>query len=172
MAPAHLPPATARRFAASARFPKHERQVVMRAHILFAIPILAIFVSGCGGAVSSGLSAPDDTISAPLRLALGADALAAGASSTGTITLSEPAPDDGVAVALASSDDSSVVVPLTISVAPGEHTATFVFTNSYEGRPQLVRITANSEDAKAEAFLYVPRMPPEPPVCKTHACTR
>jgi type 1 fimbria pilin len=144
----------------------------MRAHILFAIPIFAILSSGCGGGDASGLSAPGEAVQAPLRLVLAADALAVGTSSTGTITLSEPARDDGVAIALASSDDSSVAVPLTITVAPGEHTATFVFTNSYEGRPRLVWITANSEDAKAEASLYVPRMPPEPPACKTHACTR
>jgi hypothetical protein len=153
------------------RFPKHERQVVMRAHILFAIPFFAVLSSACGGA-DSALRGPDETVQAPLRVALGADALAAGESSTGTITLSKPAPDDGVAVALASSDDSSVVMPLTITIAPGEEAATFVLTNSYDGQIKLVRITASSEDATAEGFLYVPRMPPEPPVCRTHACTR
>jgi hypothetical protein len=141
----------------------------MRALILFAIPVVAILSSDCGGA-DSALS--PEVVQAPLKLALGTDALAAGASSTGTISLREPAPDDGVVILLASSDDSSVKVPLTIAVGPGDDTAKFVFTNTYAGPPELVRITASSEDARAEESLYVPRLPPEPPVCKTHACTK
>jgi hypothetical protein len=140
----------------------------MRPYILFAIPVFAILTSGCGGADPPS----DEMVQAPLMLALGTDALAAGASSTGIITLSEAAPDDGVVILLASSNDSFVAVPLTVNVAPGEATARFVLTGGHEGPPELVRITASSEDARAEEFLYVPRLPPEPPVCKTHACTK
>ena len=143
----------------------------MRFHILFAIPVFVILSSGCGG-TDSALGRPGKTVDAPLKVALGTDALAAGQSSTGTVTLGAPAPDDGVVVLLASSDDSSVAMPSTVTIAPGEGTATFVLTNGYDGQPKLVRITASSEDARAEGFLYVPRMPPEPPVCRNHACTK
>jgi hypothetical protein len=151
----------------------YERQVVMRAHILFAIPVLAMIHAGCGGADSaSASSGSNDPVERPLRLTLGAEVLGAGESSTGMISLSRPAPDDGVVVELWSSDLSALIMPNTLAIAAGDDTATFAVTNSYDGEPKEVKIAATYEGARSDVSLFVPAQPVEPPVCRTHFCTK
>jgi hypothetical protein len=140
----------------------------MRAHFL-VFPVLAFFNSGCGAAEPSSPPVPGDSVASPLTLTLGAEALGVGKSSTGAITLLSPAPADGAVVALLSSD-SSLAMPLTITIPEGSYAATFTFTNSYGGERKSVTITANYQDAWAEGSLFVPSLPPEPPPCKGHAC--
>jgi len=141
----------------------------MRSPILLFIPVLAILISGCGAADPAALPAPGDSVASPLRLALGAEALGVGKSSTGTITLGMPAPDDGAEVVLSSSD-GSLAMPLTITIPAGEYAATFTFTNSYGGKRKSVTIMANYQGAWATSALFVPSLPPEPSGCKRFAC--
>jgi hypothetical protein len=140
----------------------------MRGHILFSVPVLAMVLWGCGGADPS--TSPDPGGQRPLQLLLEAEVLAVGESSTGTVNLSHPAPDEGAEIALSANDDA-LALPATITIASGDVTGTFVVTNSYGGDPKPVMIAAAYDSASAERELYIPCLPPEP-VCKNHSCTK
>ena len=65
----------------------------------------------------------------------------AGASTTGTISLRNPAPPGGATIQLASADPLRLTVPGVVSIAAGQQTATFDVTGVREG---LVRMTATA----------------------------
>lgn len=142
----------------------------MRAHILFAIPVLAILHLGCGAADPSAPPGPGHPVEPPLSLDLGADALGAGESSTGTINLSSPAPADGAVITLWSSDDTALDLPPSITVPAGDNAATFELTNNYAGQRKSVQIVVTYEGASAEGSLFIPSLLFEPSPCKGHVC--
>ena len=142
----------------------------MRVLTLVAFPLLSLIQPGCGATDSATPPAPRDPVEIPLSVAVAAEALSAGESSTGTVRLNRAAPDDGAEIALWSSDISALLMPPTVSIPAGTSMATFVLTNSYGGKTKLVQIRANYGDDWAETSLFIPRLPPDEPPCKGHAC--
>ena len=66
-----------------------------------------------------------------------------GQSSTGTITLSGPAPSGGVVVDLGSADDTVASVPATVTLAPGATSGSFTITTSSVTSSTPVDLTAS-----------------------------
>ena len=95
-----------------------------------------------------------------------ASALGAGASSTATVSINTAAPAGGAIVTLASSDPSAIPVPVSLTIAPGQKTASFTITNHYSGRPEQVTISASYNGLAASGALYVP----QEPTCRPHTC--
>ena len=75
-----------------------------------------------------------------------------GNSSTGTVILSAPAPAGGIAVAL-SSNNSSAVVPASVTVSGGSSTATFTVTTKTVTSSTAATITANYSGLNRTAIL-------------------
>jgi len=96
----------------------------------------------------------------------GSDYLDAGASATASVSLHAAAPAGGAVVALVSSDASAIPVPASVTIAPGQKTATFAITNYYSGLAEHVTITAGYGSATASNGLWVP----EEPGCRPHKC--
>ena len=82
--------------------------------------------------------APPPTLS---TLSLSSNAVPGGASVTGRVTLSGPAPSGGVVVTLSSSGPAAVV-PATVTVPAGQSSVAFTVTTSVVTASQTVTITA------------------------------
>ncbi len=91
-------------------------------------------------------------------ISLGAASVTGGASLTGTITLTAPAPSGGVLVNLSSSDPS-VQVPATVTVPAGQTTVTFSITTSTVTSSLSVTITAQLPTNLAMGTLTVNATP-------------
>ncbi len=81
--------------------------------------------------------------------------LLGGTSSTGTVTLSGPAPTGGAVVALTSSNTAAAQVPASVTVAAGATTATFTATTSSVSLDTAVTITALYSSVSRTASLTV-----------------
>ncbi len=79
-------------------------------------------------------------------LSLTPSGIGAGNTSTGQVTMSNPAPSGGVLVSLASSDTAVATVPSTVTVPAGATTATFSVTTA----PVELSSTANIEATYGE----------------------
>ncbi len=71
---------------------------------------------------------------------------------TGTVTINAPAGSNGVLVALQSSNPSAVTVPSTITIAPGQTSATFSMTTGAVSADTQVTITATSSNTLQATF--------------------
>ena len=78
-----------------------------------------------------------------------------GASATGTVTLSGPAPFGGVIVALRSTNALVAQVPFNITVPQGSTAATFTITTSNVASSQSVTITATAGSISETEILTV-----------------
>lgn len=79
-----------------------------------------------------------------------------GNSSTGTVTLDQPAPPDtDVVVTLQSSNSNVVQVPTTVVVLRGQRTATFTATTSRVSRGVTVEVFARIGTQQVSGFLTV-----------------
>ena len=80
-------------------------------------------------------------------------------TATGTITLSQPAPTDGLVVYLSSSNTGEATIPSTVTIAAGQTSGTFTITGVQDGTvdgTQSVTITATAPDyASGTASLSV-----------------
>ena len=83
-------------------------------------------------------------------------------SSTGTVTLTGPAPSGGAQVALSSSNSGAAQVPSSVTVAAGATSATFTVTTSAVTAPTTVAISASYAGATKTASLTVNAVPPPP----------
>jgi len=84
-----------------------------------------------------------------------------GASSTGTATLSAPAPTGGAVVSLSSNNTAAARVPASVTVAAGATSATFTVSTSAVSTTTTVTITAAYAGATRTAALTVnPAAPP------------
>jgi hypothetical protein len=86
-----------------------------------------------------------------------------GNSSTGTVTLSGPAPAGGAIVALSSSNTAAAKVPPDVTVAAGATTATFAVSTSAVAASTTVTVSAAYSGATRSASLTVMPAPPPPP---------
>ena len=81
-----------------------------------------------------------------------------GESATGTVTFNRPAPDDGLAVALSSTNADVIAVPATMTVEPGQSHAGFDLETNPVAAPTEVIISAALDDV--EQTFTVTVMPP------------
>jgi hypothetical protein len=96
-------------------------------------------------------------------LSVSPSSVVGGNASTGTVTLSGPAPAGGAAVGLAS-NSSTATVPATVSVPGGAQSATFGITTSTVTTSTTVTITGSFAGTSRSATLTVtPSAPPPTP---------
>jgi hypothetical protein len=85
-----------------------------------------------------------------------------GNSSTGTVTLSGPAPAGGAQVALSSSHTSMARVPSSVTIAAGATSASFTISTRTVTASTAVTISASFSGAGKSASLTVTPAPPPP----------
>jgi hypothetical protein len=102
---------------------------------------------------------PPPTLSS---LSLNPTSVVGGNSSTGTVTLSGPAPTGGAQVAL-SSNNGAASVPSSVTVPGGATTATFPVNTTTVATSTPVTISATYSGATRTASLTVTPAPPPPP---------
>jgi hypothetical protein len=88
-------------------------------------------------------------------LALNPTAVVGPNPSTGTVTISSPAPLGGLNVSLVSSNPSVAAVPSSVTVAEGSTTATFTVTTTVVTTQTVATITASLNSSTATADLTV-----------------
>jgi hypothetical protein len=99
-----------------------------------------------------------------ISLSLNPSSVVGGAqSSTGTVTLSGPAPAGSAQVALSSSNSTLAGVPSSVTVAAGATSASFTVSTSAVAASATVSITAAYSGATKTASLTVTPAPPPPP---------
>jgi hypothetical protein len=87
-----------------------------------------------------------------------------GASATGLVTLSQPAPAGGAVVDLESNDPALVDVPDSVTVAAGQTTATFAVDTSPVTALASIGIVATFNGLiKTDALILLASAPPPPP---------
>jgi hypothetical protein len=96
-------------------------------------------------------------------LSLNPTSVTGGNSSTGTVTLSGPAPTGGAQVALSSSNTTAARVPASVTVAAGATSASFTVSTSAVAASTTVTISAAYGGATRSASLTVTPAPPPPP---------
>jgi hypothetical protein len=108
--------------------------------------------------------APSSTASISLSaLTLNPTSVAGGNSSTGTVTLSGPAPAGGALVTLSSNNTTVARVPASVIVAAGATSATFTVATSAVSVSTTVTISGSYAGAVRSASLAVnPASPPAP----------
>lgn len=110
---------------------------------------------GVGGGTGSILAIGTEVNTVPVSgLTVNPDTVTGGDTSTGTVTLSSPAPSGGDIVALVSGD-LSVIVPPFVAVPGGATTADFNILTKPVSTNTAVIITATSGGANATATLTV-----------------
>lgn len=111
-----------------------------------------------GGSQAFGLVVVGLTPASAVRvssLSLDPTQVVGGESSTGTVTLSGPAPTGGASVALSSSNPSVASVPATVTVPAGATQASFTVATSVVASTTDVRIEASLGGGTASADLRV-----------------
>ncbi|HEY4818061.1 MAG TPA: hypothetical protein VIH67_11570 [Candidatus Acidoferrum sp.] len=106
----------------------------------------------------SSASAPAPTSLA--SVSLNPASVTGGNSSTGTVTLSGPAPSGGAPVILSSSNTTAARVPSSVMVAPGATSATFAVSTSAVASSTTVVISGTYSGATKTASLTVTPAPP------------
>jgi hypothetical protein len=95
-------------------------------------------------------------------ISLNPTSVTSGNPSTGTVTLSGPAPTGGAQVALSSSNTAVATVPSSVTVAAGATTASFTVNTSAVAASTTVAISASYAGATASASLTVTPAPTAP----------
>lgn len=80
-----------------------------------------------------------------------------GNPSTGTVTLSGPAPTGGFVVSVSSSNTNRATVPASVTVSQGALSANFPVTTFRQGRTRTVTITATANGVTKTAVLTLTR---------------
>lgn len=94
------------------------------------------------------------SIPSPSGLTLNPTTVIGGSASTGTVTLSQPAPSGGAIINL-TTDDVSASVPSTVTVAAGASSATFTVSTVGINASTNVTITASAAGGSASAILTI-----------------
>ncbi len=118
-----------------------------------------LWSNGQGGAqvwtIAAGGAYTSKTYPAPSALALSPTSITNGGTSTGTVTLSSPAPAGGAAVSLTSSNTAAATVPASVTVTAGQTSATFTVTGKSVSSTTAVTITASYSGVSQTASLSV-----------------
>jgi len=105
-------------------------------------------------------SPPPPTLSS---LSLNPSSVTGGNSSTGTVTLSGPAPSGGTQVTLSSSNTTAARVPSSVTVAAGASSTTFTVSTSAVAVSTTVTVSATYSGVTKSALLTVTPVPPPLP---------
>lgn len=108
------------------------------------------------------------TITAPklLTLTLNPTSVEGGQSSTGTVTISDPAPSGGLTVALASSN-AAATTPASVTIPAGATSADFTVATSVVTAETMAIITGTLNGDSASATLTIRYIPPTPKLTLT-----
>jgi len=118
---------------------------------LFALSLFSYACGGYGGPPPPGSA----TLSS---IALNPMSVTGGSPSTGTVTLSGPAPSGGAALSLSSDNTAAATVPASVTVAYGATSATFTVSTSTVTASTPVTITASySGGTKAASLTVAPQ---------------
>ncbi len=93
-------------------------------------------------------------------LSLNPSSVVGGQSSTGTVTLTAPAPSGGFVVNLSSSNSTVASVPSSVTVPAGQTSATFTVNTQAVASATTVTITASAGGVSRQATLTVNPAPP------------
>jgi len=96
-------------------------------------------------------------------LSVSPSSVTGGSSSTGTVTLSGPAPSGGVTVTLGS-NNAAAQTPASMTIGSGVTSQTFTVTTSVVGASTAATISATYSGVTKTANLTVNPVPPPPPV--------
>jgi len=108
-------------------------------------------------------SAPSPTLSLSSMTLNPASVTGGAQSSTGTVTLSGPAPAGGAQVTLSSSNTAAARVPSGVTVSAGATSATFTVSTSAVATSTAVTISASYAGmAKTASLTVTPASPPSP----------
>lgn len=91
----------------------------------------------------------------PTSLGFSPTTIGSNGSSTGTVTLSSPAPADGATVSLTANPAGIVTVPSIVTVQPGSQQATFLATTGAVCASATVTVTATAGGGSASSTLAV-----------------
>ena len=116
------------------------------------VSVTASYLGGSRTAILT-VTAPPVTIT-PLSLTLSPDTVGGGAPSTGTVTLTGPAPAGGLSVALTSSSGAATV-PTSVAVPAGAVSASFPIASASVTVQTVVTLTAALNGATQTATLTV-----------------
>lgn len=113
-----------------------------------------VSITAASGGVSRSASL---TVQAPALSALAVSPVSVrgGTASTGTVTLTGPAPTGGMAVTLASSNTNAATAPASVTVAAGAKTATFTIATKPVKVTTLVTISASHGGVSKSTNLTV-----------------
>src|SRR5258708_37587673 len=105
---------------------------------------------------------PDPPTISLSSLSLNPTSITGGNSSTGTVTLSGPAPAGGGQVALSSSNAAAASVPSSVTVAAGATSAIFTVSATAVASQTAVTISATYSGVTKSTSLTVKTAPPPP----------
>src|SRR5205814_4220994 len=139
----------------------HSQLSTLSLHDALPISFVAVSLNDPNPAVLLFELSPTSSPSVTLAtLSLNPTTVTGGDSSTGTVTLSGPAPSGGAQVALSSSDPSVATVPSSVTVAAGATSATFTVSTSTVSASTTVIISATYAGVTKTASLIVNPAPP------------
>ncbi len=122
----------------------------------FTVNTVGAGVASVAASTSGGASSATLVIQPPAvkTMSLKPSVVFGGSPSTATLTLSQPAPADGVTVSLSSSN-SAATVPATIQVAGGKTTAVFIVNTVRVPNTTTVSIKASTSGGASSAVLTI-----------------
>jgi hypothetical protein len=130
-------------------------------YMISASKFVAISLNDPNPAILEFELAPSSSATLSLSsLTLNPTSVVGGNSSTGTVTLSGPAPAGGTQVALSSSNTTAARVPASVTVAAGATSATFTVGTSVVSASTAVTISAAYGGVSRSASLTVQPVPP------------
>ncbi len=125
------------------------------------VTVTAAYLGGSQSAILTVTAAP--AVITPLSLTLAPDTVGGGAPSTGTVTLTGPAPAGGLSVALSSSSGAATV-PTSVAVPAGKVSATFPIATATVTTQVVATLTASLNGGTQTAMLTVQAPELEPVV--------
>jgi hypothetical protein len=112
-------------------------------------------INGVGGTGTLSVTPTDAGGPTPADVTVLPGSLTGGTPATGIVTLNQPAPPGGTAVALSSTHPAIASVPASVTVAAGSRTASFTITTSAPSTEVDVGIAARSGGSSWNRPFYV-----------------
>ena len=116
---------------------------------------VAITASSSGVTRTATLTVAPPSLPKPSSLTLNPSTVTGGSSSTGTVTLSGPAPPGGAVIALTSSGTSAATVPPSVTVAAGTSSAHFTVATKTASSTTSATISASYNGSSKSATLSI-----------------
>jgi hypothetical protein len=116
---------------------------------------LVATINGVGGSGTIGVVPADSGGPAPADVSVLPGIVTGGTPATGVVTLNQPAPPGGIAVALSSTHPAIASVPASVTVAAGSRTASFAVATAAPTTEIDVGITARSGGSSWNRPFYV-----------------